>query len=107
MSVWLIQPRDPLVFRDGKPFNATPGARAKSLPFPYPSVLAGGVRTRAGQDETGRFDSRQIDRLLQLNIRGPILVALDEAEDVKGWYFPAPADSLVLQDGKKSQTKYA
>jgi CRISPR-associated protein Cmr3 len=103
MSVWLIQPRDPLIFRDGKPFNATPGARAKSLSFPYPSTLAGSVRTRAGMDEAGRFDPQQIDRLLQLNIRGPILVALNETGEFEDWYFPAPADCLALQDGKKSQ----
>jgi len=103
MSVWLIQPRDPLIFRDGKPFSATPGARAKSLPFPYPSTLAGGVRTRAGQDADGRFDSQQIDHLLQLNIRGPILVSLDETGEVEDWYLPAPADSLVVEASDKSQ----
>ncbi|HZQ09120.1 MAG TPA: type III-B CRISPR module-associated Cmr3 family protein, partial [Anaerolineae bacterium] len=56
MSVWLIEPRDPLIFRDGRPFNPTPGARAISLPFPYPSTLAGAVRTRVGQNENGVFD---------------------------------------------------
>jgi CRISPR-associated protein Cmr3 len=104
MSVWLIQPRDPLIFRDGKPFNATPGAQATSLPFPYPSTLAGGVRTRAGTDETGWFDPKQsIDKLLQLNIRGPILVAIDEDGEVDTWYFPAPTDCLLVESGDKSQ----
>jgi CRISPR-associated protein Cmr3 len=104
MSVWLIQPRDPLIFRDGKPFNATPGAQATSLPFPYPSTLAGGVRTRAGRDETGWFDpGQQIDRLLQLNVRGPILVMLDDAGEIERCYFPAPADSLIIQEGTESQ----
>jgi CRISPR-associated protein Cmr3 len=105
MSVWLIQPRDPLIFRDGKPFTATPGVHAQSLPFPYPSTIAGGVRTRAGQDEAGRFDSQQIDRLLQLRVWGPILVAMDEIGDVADWFFPAPADCLVLQAGEKLEGK--
>ena len=94
MSVWLIQPRGPLIFRDGKPFNATPGAQAKSLSFPYPSTLAGGVRTRAGRDETGRFDPQQIEHLLQLNVRGPILVVLNlktgEIEDASSFSCVTP-----------------
>lgn len=102
MSVWLIQPRDPLVFRDGKPFNATPGAQAKSLPFPYPATVAGGVRTRVGMAENGRFDSQQIERLLQLNVRGPLLVALDDAGEIATWFFPAPTDCLIIQEGEKS-----
>lgn len=103
MSVWLVQPRDPLIFRDGKPFNAMPNARAKSLPFPYPSTLAGGVRTRAGTDKAGRFDKRQIDYLLQLHIRAPILVAIDEDGGIDTWYFPAPTDCLLVESGDKSK----
>lgn len=103
MSVWLIQPRDPMIFRDGKPFNATPGAQAKSLPFPYPSTLAGGVRTRVGMDADGRFDKRQIPRLLQLSIRGPVLVALDKSGDIEDWYLPTPSDCLVVEADDQSQ----
>ena len=50
MSLWLIVPRDPLIFRDGKPFTATPGERSNSLGFPFPSTLAGAVRTLVGAD---------------------------------------------------------
>lgn len=102
MSIWLIQPRDPLIFRDGKPFNATPGARAKSLPFPYPSTLAGAVRTRSGQDTSGKFDEKQIETLLRRSIHGPLLVSLDEGGKLVEWYFPAPADSLIIETGEKS-----
>jgi len=101
--VWLIQPRDPLIFRDGKPFNATPGAQAKSLPFPYPSTLAGAIRTREGMAKNGHFDSQQIERLLQLNVRGPVLAALDKAGEVEAWLFPAPADCLVIQAGEDAK----
>lgn len=101
-GVWVIQPRDPLIFRDGKPFNATPGAQAKSLLFPYPSTLAGGVRTQEGMTENGQFDSQQIERLLQLNVRGPLLVALDDAGEIATWFFPAPTDCLIIQEGEKS-----
>lgn len=101
MSVWLIEPRDPIIFRDGRPFNPTPGARAKSLPFPYPSILAGAVRTRAGQDEKGVFDKGRIDELLQVGIRGPVLTEIDQPN---GWYFPAPEDCRVIQpEGEKDE----
>lgn len=102
MAVWLIEPRDPLIFRDGRPFNPTPGARAESLPFPYPSTLAGAVRTRAGQDEKGVFDKRRVDELMQACIRGPVLAGADPHES---WYFPAPADCLVIRpEGEQDRT---
>ena len=45
-----VEPRDPLMVRDGRPFSVdTDGAR--SLDFPPPSVLAGMVRTRVGLTE--------------------------------------------------------
>lgn len=106
MTVWLIQPRDPLIFRDGRPFNTMPGARARTLAFPYPSTLAGGVRSRAGQDSNGRFDVHQpVDRLLRYTIRGPLLVSLDDHGDVTQWHFPAPADAFVIEAAAQSTVK--
>lgn len=101
MTLWIIEPRDPLIFGDGKPFTAIPGSRAKSLPFPYPSTIAGCVRTRAGQDPaSGRFDKRRIRELLGVDVRGPLLVeidAMDRQEVVTDWLLPAPADALLLE----------
>jgi CRISPR-associated protein Cmr3 len=106
MSVWTIEPRDPLIFRDGKPFNPTPGARAKSLPFPNPSTLAGAVRTRAGQEENGIFDQSQIANLLKKQICGPVLIRLNTDGSIAEYLFPAPADCVVLQpEGLKSDEK--
>jgi CRISPR-associated protein Cmr3 len=99
MSVWLIEPRDPIIFRDGKPFNPTPGVRAISLPFPYPSTLAGAVRTRAGQDGNGVFDTSRIDELLQVEVRGPILAEVGREGRVVEYLFPAPADCFVIEAG--------
>jgi CRISPR-associated protein Cmr3 len=42
----LITPLDPVIARDGRPFNA--GTRMKGLDWPYPSVLAGSLRTLLG-----------------------------------------------------------
>jgi len=98
MTTWLITPRDPLIFRDGRPFTAAPGARATTLPFPFPSTLAGAVRTLAGTDtQTGQFDDSRIDDLLQKQIRGPLLAKLDADGNAEHLFVPAPADALILK----------
>ncbi|MGB5051005.1 MAG: type III-B CRISPR module-associated protein Cmr3, partial [Caldilineaceae bacterium] len=97
MKSWLIEPRDPMIFRDGRPFGANPGARATSLSFPYPSTLAGATRTLAGRDQNGHFDKSQINTLLTKKIFGPLLVELGDDGRIADWFFPAPADALVLR----------
>lgn len=102
MNLWLIEPRDPLIFRDGKPFSAIPGARAKSLPFPLPSTVAGGVRENAGTDKHGHFELDRIDELLQTHVVGPLLVELNtenaQLPTISNWLLPAPSDALIFQD---------
>lgn len=101
MTLWLIEPRDPLIFRDGKPFTAIPGSRARSLPFPFPSTVVGAVRTHCGRDPaTGRFDTSRIEELLAKSVRGPLLVETGSeysSMDACVWLLPAPADALVLK----------
>lgn len=97
MSVWIIEPRDSLIVRDGRPFGPVPGARAVSLMFPFPSTTAGAVRTRDGLDATGRFRTVEIPRVKQIEVRGPLLVELDaDTGDVTNWLVTAPADALLL-----------
>ncbi len=104
MTIWIMEPRDPLLVRDGRPFTADPGARATSLPFPFPSTIAGGIRARAGLDEQGLFkytqdDKKELDYLKRLCIRGPLLVQLtSNAEDIVPgqWLVRAPRDALLL-----------
>jgi len=107
MSIWIIEPREPLIFRDGRPFNANPGANANSLPFPFPSTTTGAARTRAGSDEHGNFIRSPKD-VLQLRVRGPLLVHLAEknsaAEELE-WLAPAPADALLLKQGNDERKR--
>lgn len=106
MTVWLIEPRDPLIVRDGRPFGPVPGARAVSLPFPFPSTTTGGVRTRDGLDAEGRFQPSEISRVKQIAVRGPLLVELDaNAGDITRWLAPAPADALLLDLEPPDTTK--
>ncbi len=103
MTVWIIEPQDPLIVRDGRPFHATPGARARSLPFPFPSTTAGGVRTRAGQGEDGLFNvsEENIAAVKKIIVRGPLLV---EQNDAGEWKFlvPSPADALVFDEEEEN-----
>lgn len=96
MPVWIIEPRDPLIARDGRPFGPTPGARAVSLGFPLPSTTVGVVRTRAGLGPDGKFDPTQVDRVKRIAVRGPLLVQLSEEGAVERWLLPAPSDALLL-----------
>jgi CRISPR-associated protein Cmr3 len=97
MTVWVIEPRDPLIFRDGRPFQAVPGTKAVSLPFPFPSTTAGAVRTREGQDSEGRFQKDAVPRVKEIAVRGPLLVELDETGDIGRWLVHAPYDALILE----------
>ena len=104
MTIWLIEPRDPVIFRDGRPFSAQPGARAKTLSFPFPSTIIGAIRTQAGLDAAGKFDKTRIPNLLQKALRGPVLTALDAEDGIDEWYFPAPADALFLKQESLEET---
>jgi CRISPR-associated protein Cmr3 len=127
MTLWIMEPRDPLQVRDGRPFGPDPGARATSLPFPFPSTLAGGIRSRAGVDENGVFQyvgrdeatRRYLQRLKQLRVRGPLLVELakdngdiksEEEQEANGskisvaqYFLPAPSDALLFS-GRTEET---
>lgn len=96
MTTWIIEPRDPLIVRDGRPFGPTPGARATSLAFPFPSTTTGGARSRAGLDAQGRFDRGRIADVKRMAVHGPLLIELNERDEIGRWLAPAPADALLL-----------
>src|SRR5216683_477987 len=110
MTIWIIEPRDPLIVRDGKPFGLTPGARATSLPFPFPSTTTGGVRTRAGLNTNNVFDVPfdRLKDLKKLGVRGPLLVQLtSDGNDIapNKWLVPAPLDALLFPTAQSTQSK--
>lgn len=102
MPSWFLEPRDPLIVRDGRPFGPDPGARARSLSFPMPSTTTGGLRNRAGLNAQGVFDRGKIDTVLQIGVRGPLLAMLADDGTFAEWLAPAPADALWLQPKKDS-----
>jgi CRISPR-associated protein Cmr3 len=85
----MIEPRDPLIFRDGKPFSA--GLWATSLPFPPPPTTVGMMRTICGAPTS----YRDVEALRQINQRGPFLAY--SSDDGENWdlALPAPADAVA------------
>ena len=92
----LIQPRDPAIFRDGKPFTA--GAPARSIPWPMPSAVIGAIRTRLGR--LTDYDEETVKRLRKIEQCGPFLAA--KTQGLYTLAFPAPADAVAFEaeDGK-------
>lgn len=97
MTLWIIEPRDPLIARDGRPFGPDPGARAESLSFPPPSMVVGSLRHKAGLTADGHFNKASIDHIKSLTMRGPLLVELDHDGQFKQFLFPAPADVVAFE----------
>jgi CRISPR-associated protein Cmr3 len=99
LKALLIEPRDPLIARDGRPFEASPNARAKTMLFPLPSTTAGTVRTRAGSNAAGIFTETSpeaLETVKNWEMRGPVLVM---ASGTKLEFFaPAPLDALMLDE---------
>jgi CRISPR-associated protein Cmr3 len=92
----LLLPRGPIVVRDGRPFSATPGARAESLSWPYPGTVAGALRTSFGNELGWDWQSDGPDRARAVAVQGPLPVA---RYPDKPWqvYLPAPRDALVAR----------
>lgn len=99
MSVWLIEPLDPLIARDGRPAAV---GRFTTTSFPSPSMVAGAVRTRMGSEEgaftlPGHALAELKEKVL---VRGPLLVELSPEEGtICQWLAPAPRDAVILDPG--------
>lgn len=97
MSTWILEPRDTLVLRDGRPME---GASAMvSLRIPFPSSTAGFFRTRAGSDAQGRWLGG-VDVAKQTPVHGPWLVELDDKNVVVTPFLPAPRDCVFFDTSK-------
>jgi CRISPR-associated protein Cmr3 len=97
MHDYLIVPQSPLVFRSGRPFGA--GSR-DGANFPWPSSVAGMLRTQA-MDERGwrpKLTEEQREELLALAAAGPILARREGGRVMP--MLPKPADALLLLEKK-------
>jgi len=89
----IISPRDPVIVRDGRPFDV--GSRMKSLAWPTPSLLAGSLRSVVGLRRNGgnTFSPELVQEVLKLSLAGPLGYA-----DGKLW-LPAPRDIVCHAKG--------
>jgi CRISPR-associated protein Cmr3 len=127
MKTWIIEPHDSFIARDGRPFgllagvratslpfpsgharsncSTFTGVRATSLPFPFPSTTTGGVRTRDGLNTEGVFDTSKIKDVKEIEVRGALLVEIDDKGNITQWFANAPADALLLDATDKDKNK--
>lgn len=85
---WEVEPRDPIIVGDGRLFST--GGRSESLRFPFPTTIAGAVRTRKALKCKEEFS----DELLKIGIQGPLLYREGELLVVP------PADAVVFDDDR-------
>ncbi|MGG1617888.1 type III-B CRISPR module-associated protein Cmr3 [Paenibacillus sp. NRS-1781] len=89
-----VKPLDPVMVRDGRPFNATPGIRAHTLSDITPSVLAGTIRTvlaKREQAKTGN-SSLGLNHFAKLSVRGPLY------KHQGSLYFAMPQDVEIYEE---------
>lgn len=99
---WCVEPRDTALFRDARPFGA--GEAASSLPFPWPSTIAGFTRSRLGMSADHKFEWTPA-QARAVAVAGPWLVELEASEEiVKDHLFPAPRDAVFFRvEGNEGQ----
>lgn len=101
-----IRPLEPIISRDGRPFDTTPGVIAYSMPDFSPSMIAGTVRTVIGKqaarnegiDPKELFDKSSHDAIKKLVVRGPIY-AYDNT-----FFYPTPQDLYAYEESVKDDT---
>ena len=94
MKSWWIEPRDSLMIGDGRPKGLGVGIR--SLSFPWPSTLAGFIRTRVGSDREGRFVLTREEALglLEVSVKGPLLAEDRGGSEAPRVWVPTPRDAI-------------
>ncbi|MGQ9698008.1 MAG: type III-B CRISPR module-associated protein Cmr3 [Armatimonadota bacterium] len=94
----VIMPRDPLLFRDGKPFGPDPGAAARTLTWPLPRTCAGAVRTHIGTSLGWDWSKDGPQKAKEIAFRGPLLVAKKSPDANWQVYLHAPQDAVIFRN---------
>lgn len=81
MNYFLLSPRDPLIIRSSRPFEAISDAAAAK--FPPPTTIAGALRNVYARSHDFDFNNRNhIDQLLKCSVTGPLAVKMPLDADV-------------------------
>lgn len=95
---WTLHPHDPLIARDGRPFEAGTGP-ARTLDMPPPSVIAGTLRTAIGwaaSKEPGKFGLKS-EQAREIACAGPLLAEQGENGEPGAVFLPAPRDLVLFE----------
>ncbi|WP_446008871.1 type III-B CRISPR module-associated Cmr3 family protein [Candidatus Electrothrix sp.] len=97
-TAYLFEPKSPLVFRTGRPFDQA--GDPVSLDFPLPSTIAGACRTAIGDADNMDF-SKDGHTLKNIPVHGPLaaLITQDGAEPL----FPKPEDAVYMRKDSKKE----
>ncbi|MGB5686218.1 MAG: type III-B CRISPR module-associated Cmr3 family protein, partial [Candidatus Electrothrix sp.] len=101
-TAYLFDPKSPLVFRTGRPFDQA--GDPVSLDFPLPSTLAGACRTAIGDADNMDF-SKDGHTLKKIPVHGPLAAQIMKDGPAQP-LFPKPADAVYMRqdnDDKKGE----
>lgn len=109
MPILEIIPKDPLLFRDGKPFAAGSSHTADSIFPPKPSVFAGFIRSRIfidnwSGDETKTWEKVKDKIGNKNNDYGKLQIKAVFLKKEKEYYLPVPLDLVKEKRGEKVGT---
>lgn len=91
-----IEPIEPIIARDGRPFDGGFNRRMRSMNWIAPSVLAGSIRTMIGKtlaSGNSWFDAETVQLLRKIEVSGPFPMGMGELAGQM--MLPRPQDLLV------------
>lgn len=95
MTYTIIEPRDTLVLGDGRSIGESVANR--SIDVPWPSTLAGTLRTEAGRDPQSWLFHANPNEARGWAVRGPLLVELDQSGTLAHFLFTVPKDGVFFE----------
>jgi len=109
MPILEIIPKDPLLFRDGKPFTAGSSHAADSIFPPKPSVFAGFIRSKIFIDNWSGDETRTWEKVKnQIGNKnsdyGKLQIKAIFLKKENEYYLPAPLDLVKEKRGEKVGT---
>ncbi|EGQ7701088.1 type III-B CRISPR module-associated protein Cmr3 [Vibrio mimicus] len=108
MLYYLIEPKDPLIIRSGRPFEEISDAQAAR--FPPPSTVAGALRNIHARSTGKTLDNKLLkldNELLKLAVTGPLAVKRPingDAPSEEHILVPKPADVQYFYDQQTQLT---
>ena len=92
----LLEPHDPLIFRDGRSFGPDSGNRMKAHKWVSAQSLAGALRSFLGY-RSGGFAEENLKQLKEVSITGPLPYFEERL------FFPSPADLVWEEFGQEKK----